>query len=824
MARAIGTVSQGNSQAADALRRVLLRLVAIVGLLCAGSASATLEYCVGTVAELDTALIVAGSPTGQTVVIKLKQGTYHVGGSRIMTWHEYNAMQLHGGYNADCSAQTLRPSNTVIDGDNGFMEGLRMHGDLTIEGLRFQNLTGNQGSVFLDTYDETEDVDVKIFNNEFLGIGVFSGCYDCDGVLVEFVGNLVTNAHNDGIYVLYGYSSGVFVYLAHNTIVNSAARGIYIESDGTNTLANNVVWNNPTRDIWIDGDTEGNPGGARYYDNLYGDRYGDEVGGSFGTLHDDPLFVSATNFRLQTNSPGVNSGTPVNPTSSVDLDGHARVIGSAPDRGAYEALVDDTVPTTLTVTTTADSGAGSLRQAITDANANPDYSFINFDIAGSCPRIITLASALPAITQGVRIDAYSQPGSVANTRTTGDNATRCVIVNGGGSIATGFNYTGAGSTQFWLQGVAMGGFTGAALRLFSGSNALIWGNQFGGKAGATTLLTNGVGISMSGFSSSASIGGDAPVQRNVIAGASGSGILITSAGLFSSSGNEIINNLIGTYGGELAAAGNNIGVSIETSGNTLKNNVIIHSAGDGVHLEGADAHGNTIDHNRIGRTDPVCIPLPVPHCLDDTAPNHGHGVRFVGGAHDNVLSANSIWHSGQMGISVSGAGHGNRLSANSVYTNDAWGIDLDGAGLNDNDTNAAAQNLPNRGLNYPIITRVYGGNHTGWVEGMLDSINDSYLIQVFTSAQADNQPNGEGEVFLRSGIASIFDAFPTQNGRATFRIAFKSSSVALAGRSFALIAIDSAGNTSEFSFSQPYLCDVIFRNGIDDAEGDSCPQ
>jgi len=58
----------------------------------------------------------------------------------------------------------------------------------------------------------------------------------------------------------------------------------------------------------------------------------------------------------------------------------------------------------------------------------------------------------------------------------------------------------------------------------------------------------------------------------------------------------------------------------------------------------------------------------------------------------------------------------------------------------------------------------------------------------------------------------------------TFRIAFNSPTVALAGRHVALTAIDSAGNTSEFSFSAPYLCDVIFRNGADDAEGDACAQ
>lgn len=788
----------------------------------AGRAAAAVSYCVGTPAELETALMVATTPVGQTVLIKLKQGTYHVGASAMLrNWHEFNAMQWLGGYNDDCSERSVRAANTVIDGDGAHWDGRRMHGDLRIEGLRFRNIASN--TLFFDTWDGSEDVDFHFYANEFLGIGVFTACYDCDGVYVQFVNNLVSGAPHDGFGALYGYSDDVYVYLSNNTIVGSGERGVYIESDGVNTLANNVVWNNPVRDVWVDGDTDGNPGSARYYDNLYDSRYGDEGSGSYGTLHDDPLFVSASNLRLQTGSPGVNSGATVNPSASLDLDGHPRVIGSAPDRGAYEAQVDDTVPATLTVTNTNDSGSGSLRQAIVDANANPDFSFINFDIPGGCPRTIAPGSALPTITQGVRIDAWSQPGSVANTRATGDNATRCVILAGGGTIANGLDYAGAVSSQFWLQGIAIGGFTSAGLRMSGGTDNLVWGNQFGGKVGATQLAGNGAGVVLTAFATSASIGGGAVVQRNVIAGSNGNGIVTGSVSLFSSTGNEIVGNLIGTWGAETVAAGNGTGIRLGTGGNVVRDNVIVNSSGDGVLLAGAGASGNTIEHNRIGRTDTLCIPIPAPHCFPDAAPNQRHGIRIEGGAHDNSVSANSVWNSGNMGISVGGNGHGNRLSANSVYASASYGIDLDGSGLNDNDADPAATNLPNRGLNYPTITRVYGGNRSGWLEGSLDSTADSYLIQLFTSAAADNVPNGEGEVFLRSGIASIFSAPSGQNGHVNFRIVFDSPSVALAGRWFSLTAIDSAGNTSEFSFSAPYLCDVIFRNAFDNGESDACP-
>jgi hypothetical protein len=52
---------------------------------------------------------------------------------------------------------------------------------------------------------------------------------------------------------------------------------------------------------------------------------------------------------------------------------------------------------TYVVTTTADSGAGSLRQAILDANLTPDIDNIVFDIPGTPPFTILLESGLPVI-------------------------------------------------------------------------------------------------------------------------------------------------------------------------------------------------------------------------------------------------------------------------------------------------------------------------------------------------------------------------------------------------------------------------------------------
>ena len=61
---------------------------------------------------------------------------------------------------------------------------------------------------------------------------------------------------------------------------------------------------------------------------------------------------------------------------------------------------------TFTVTTTNQTGAGSLRQAILDANAAPGADIIHFNIASGVSIVPT--SALPAITDPLTIDGTTQ--------------------------------------------------------------------------------------------------------------------------------------------------------------------------------------------------------------------------------------------------------------------------------------------------------------------------------------------------------------------------------------------------------------------------------
>src|SRR4051794_19733889 len=84
-----------------------------------------------------------------------------------------------------------------------------------------------------------------------------------------------------------------------------------------------------------------------------------------------------------------------------------------PYRLRFERLEDRTLLATFVVSNTADSGTGSLRDAITQANntsLHPGLDTINFNIAPGGVQTIRPASPLPTITDPVVIDGTTQPG------------------------------------------------------------------------------------------------------------------------------------------------------------------------------------------------------------------------------------------------------------------------------------------------------------------------------------------------------------------------------------------------------------------------------
>src|SRR5438045_3698892 len=92
---------------------------------------------------------------------------------------------------------------------------------------------------------------------------------------------------------------------------------------------------------------------------------------------------------------------------------------------------------TFTVTNTDDTGSGSLRKAMMDANSAGGADTIVFNVPGAGVHTITPATTLPAITSPVTIDGYTQPGSAENTLETGDNAVLLIQLTGSSSSVNG---------------------------------------------------------------------------------------------------------------------------------------------------------------------------------------------------------------------------------------------------------------------------------------------------------------------------------------------------------------------------------------------------
>lgn len=84
--------------------------------------------------------------------------------------------------------------------------------------------------------------------------------------------------------------------------------------------------------------------------------------------------------------------------------------------GAFAMQSEVAQADTLIVTNTLDAGAGSLRQAISSANAAAGDDAIFFDLAGAGPHTIDLTTALPAISSNVSIVNNSEPSEIVTVR------------------------------------------------------------------------------------------------------------------------------------------------------------------------------------------------------------------------------------------------------------------------------------------------------------------------------------------------------------------------------------------------------------------------
>ncbi|RZL10805.1 MAG: DUF4347 domain-containing protein, partial [Rubrivivax sp.] len=224
---------------------------------------------------------------------------------------------------------------------------------------------------------------------------------------------------------------------------------------------------------------------------------------------------------------------------------------------------------TYTVTSTVDNAssaaaAGTLRWAITQANANVGADTIAFNITGTAGTYgeytITPYTAMPTISDAVAIDGSTQPGY-------GAAGHPLIVLDGNGASAYGIHLNGTsdGST---IRGLVIRDFTSYGIYMPAGSdNQTIVGNYIGsfnadGSNAGVADRNDAAGIYSLG--ADLTVGGTTSADRNVI---SGNG---PSYNIFLGSGSDnatIKGNYLGlTAAGTSVFANNGLyGVMVESS-------------------------------------------------------------------------------------------------------------------------------------------------------------------------------------------------------------------------------------------------------------------
>jgi uncharacterized repeat protein (TIGR01451 family) len=417
---------------------------------------------------------------------------------------------------------------------------------------------------------------------------------------------------------------------------------------------------------------------------------------------------------------------------------------------------------TFVVTNTNDSGPGSLRQAILDANARGGDDIIAFNILGAGPFVITVASPLPPLDDGggATVDGTTQPGYDQRP-----------LIGTGGTV--GVDQVALPQIRSPIVQIFGNGLAGDGLLFTGGQNSTVRGLHIWGFQGTNVSIIDS---------------NNAVLERNLIGadaafGDPGPGLQADTNVLIDSANNsQITNNLVGyaatqnnvrlaVRSGQIAIASNELVGSLRLSDDPafllapatpnrfIGGNLIRDSIAYGFDMAGGPAgtliSNNTVRNNGSGGTHPAGIRL-----TDES----GNAAR------DNVLALNVITGNTGPGILVTGDSGSinlsNRITRNSIHGNGGIGIDLgalssnaligDGPTLNDpGDPDAGGNEL----INFPVMeSAVVSGSSlivSGWSRPQT-------TIEFFASPSA-----GQGRTFIGTfieGSASDLDSTSSSYG------------------------------------------------------------
>ncbi len=376
-------------------------------------------------------------------------------------------------------------------------------------------------------------------------------------------------------------------------------------------------------------------------------------------------------------------------------------------------LEDRVTPASFAVTNLNDSGAGSLRLAIADANASAGADTITFSVAGT----IAPASALPTLTGGgTTIDGTTAPGYSGAPVVTiqGPTGTSGLRLNSANNVVRGLQVVGYTS----LAGIEV--FGAAA------TGNVIEGNYIGHNG--TAAVRNVYGVYVYSGASGTRIGTNADgvndaAERNVISGNSSAGVELAGG----STNTTVRGNYIGTTPGGTAAIANFVGIefngsSFNTIGGTAAGagNVISGNTNDGVRI--VNSNDNVVQGNRIGTTAAGTAGL-----------GNGIGSNGFGNGIEVTFSSRN-----QIGGTAAGAG-------NVVSANGGDGVLIQADSSNPN-VNKAELN-------------VVQGNRIGTdATGMVGLGNDGYGVTIWPGSNntIGGSAAGAGNIIAANRLSGVF--------------------------------------------------------------------
>jgi len=445
---------------------------------------------------------------------------------------------------------------------------------------------------------------------------------------------------------------------------------------------------------------------------------------------------------------------------------------------------------TIYVTNTNDSGAGSFRQAIVSANADPGATTIQFNIPGAGEHIINEPTALPAFTAPVTINTASTQ--------TGRAVLLGPVINGPGAT-TGLTFN-VGSENSIVQDLIFRNFVfgvvlntnsvsimfntfqdnvgGIDIRLLTGANnTFIRGNSFYSRHGGVYAIEGaGNGVTILGNyldgesielhnSQAITVGGFGPPAPNTIVNSdidaitfnSVNGSSILNNNITTSQGNGIVshgidntiasNKTSGVKGWDILAGDgwfNRVTDNIITGDNSPLYNGILVQNGDAYTVTGNRITGGSLELSSVNSSQRGGVLVSNNFITQDPQGVSAHGALNLTNVTGAVISNNSIQYNASHGINLSGSSN-NTIVTNEIFENGRVGVYVyNGTGnkisknvINNNHADAGGGrtgiflNAANTNKVAPTITSAKRVGNNFVITGTGTSVNDT--VELFYS-------------------------------------------------------------------------------------------